>query len=134
MNDKSYDIFFKSEDTLLVYEDDELIFSSIKDGLLPLVEYLDEPETRNRQVTIYDKVTGNAAALLSVIAGCTCVRSPLGSGIAAATLEKHNIEYHFGETVPYIQKPDSEEMCPMEKLSLGKEPDEFYKALIERLR
>ena len=134
MRDTSYDRFLESEDTLRVYESDELIFSSVKDGLLPLVEYLDGPDSRNRQVIIYDKVTGNAAALLSVISGCTCISSPLGSKIAAATLDNNSIEYHFGETVPYIQKPENEEMCPMEKLSLDKEPEEFYKALIDRIR
>jgi hypothetical protein len=81
-----------------------------------------------------DKVTGNAAALLSVLAGCTEIYSPLGSDIAAGTLVKYSIPYHFGETVPYIQRPDSEEMCPMEKLSLEKDPEEFYQALLEIIK
>ena len=78
-----------------------------------------------------DKVTGNAAALLSILAGSTEIHSPLGSEIAAGTLDKYSVTYHFGETVPYIQRPNSEEMCPMEKLSLEKDPEEFYQAFLE---
>lgn len=125
-----YDNFLSSTDTLRVYFDEALLFSSEKDRLIPLVEYLDTSD-RPGNVVIMDKVTGNAAALLSIIAGCTEVYSPLGSEIAAGTLEKYSIPYHFGETVPYIQRPDSEEMCPMEKLSLEKDPEEFYQAFLE---
>ena len=130
MYDILYDNFLSSMDTLRVYSDDNLLFSSEKDGLLPLVEYLDTSD-RSGNLVIMDRVTGNAAALLSVLAGCTEIYSPLGSEIATGTLDRHSITYHFEEIVPYIKKPNSEEMCPMEKLSLEKEPEEFYKAFLE---
>jgi hypothetical protein len=130
MYDTLYDDFLSSTDTLRVYSDENLLFSSEKDRLIPLVEYLKTPD-RPGKVVIMDRVTGNAAALLSILAGCTVIYSPLGSDIAAGTLEKYSITYHFGEIVPYIQRQDSEEMCPMEKLSLEKDPEEFYKAFLE---
>jgi hypothetical protein len=126
--------FLESDDTLRIYQDGDLLFSSDKDRLIPLVEYLDDTNAGNRRVVILDKVTGNAAALLSVLAGCTEVFSPLGSDIAAGTLDKYSIMYHFDDTVPYIRRDDSEEMCPMENLSLGKDPEEFYQALLEKIR
>ena len=125
-----YKEFISSPDTLRVYSCGTLLFFSEKDGLLPLVEYLDTPN-RPDNVVIMDRVTGNAAALLSVIAGSTEIYSPLGSNIATGTLDKYSITYHFGDTVPYIRRPNSEEMCPMEKLSLEKTPEEFYKAFLE---
>jgi hypothetical protein len=130
MNDTLYNDFLSGKDTLRVYSDESLLFSSEKDGILPLIEYLDTSD-RSDNVVIMDKVTGNAAALLSVLAGCTQIYSPLGSEIAAGTLDKYSVAYHFGETVPYIQRPNSEEMCPMEKLSLEKDPEEFYQAFLE---
>ena len=130
MNDTLYNNFLSSTDTLRIYSEENLLFSSKKDRLLPLVEYLDTSD-RPDNVVIMDKVTGNAAALLSILAGCTEIHSPLGSKIAAGTLDKYSITYHFGETVPYIQRPNSEEMCPMEKLSLEKDPEEFYQAFLE---
>jgi hypothetical protein len=130
MYNNLYEDFISSADTLRVYLDEALLFSSEKDGLLPLVEYLGA-STQPDNVVIMDRVTGNAAALLSVLAKSIEIYSPLGSKIAVTTLRKYSITYHFGETVPYIQKPNSQEMCPMEKLSLEKNPEEFYQAFLE---
>jgi len=44
-------------------------------------------------------------------------------------LEQHGIGHHLSQIVPCIQKPDHKGMCPMELLSIGKEPEEFYKLL-----
>ena len=122
--------FRVNEDTLRVYDGDRLVFSSNKDRLLPLLEYLDRFASQYRQVVVFDKIIGNAAALLCVKAGCREVYSPMGSQLAIKTLEKHGIEYHFTEIVPRIQKPDGTDMCPMEKLSIGKESEEFYKVMM----
>jgi hypothetical protein len=130
MFDTLYNDFISSTDTLRVYSDENLLFSSEKARLIPLVEYL-ETSDRPDNVVVIDRVTGNAAALLSILAGSTEIYSPLGSKIAVGTLDKYGITYHFEETVPYIQRPDSEEMCPMEKLSLEKGPEEFYQAFLE---
>ena len=118
-----------SDDTLQVYEDNQLLFASKKDRLLPIVEYIDKFSPCHPQVVIFDKVMGNAAALLAIKADCREVYSPLGSRLAVTTLEKYGIKYRLTETVPCIQKADREEMCPMEKLSLGKEPGEFYEVM-----
>ncbi len=121
--------FLVSDDSLQVYSDDKLLFSSNKDRLLPLLEYIDRLAPYHQQVVIFDKIMGNAAALLSVKAHCQEVYSPLGSQLAIKTLEKYGIKYHLAETVPCIQKPNGEDMCPMEKLSINKEPEEFYEII-----
>jgi len=118
-----------SDDTLRVYKDNQLLFASKKDRLLPIVEYIDNFVPYHPQVVIFDKIMGNAAALLAIKADCREVYSPMGSQFAVKTLDKYGIKYHLSETVPYIQKPDQEEMCPMEKLSLDKEPGEFYEVM-----
>jgi hypothetical protein len=122
--------FLASDDTLQVYKDGELIFSSDEDRLLPLLEYISRFASNQQQVVVFDKIMGNAAALLSVKADCQEVYSPLGSEIAVKTLETYSINYQINEIVPYIRQADSEDMCPMEKLSLDKSPEEFYEAVI----
>ena len=121
--------FLSSGDTLRVYKGDRLLFSSNKDRLLPLLEYIDGFAPQHQQVVIFDIIMGNAAALLSILASCREIYSPLGSQLAVKTLDKYSVRYHITEIVPYIQRPDGEEMCPMERLSLDKEPDEFYEAV-----
>ena len=121
--------FLLSADSLQVYKDSQLLFSSSKDRLLPLLEYIERLAPYHRQVVVFDKVMGNAAALLSVEANCQEVYSPLGSQLAVKTLEKYGIKHHITEIVPYIQQPNREDMCPMEKLSLNKGPEEFYEVI-----
>jgi len=121
--------FLVSADSLQVYKDSQLLFSSSKDRLLPLLEYIERLAPHHRQVVAFDKVMGNAAALLSVEANCQEVYSPLGSQLAVKTLEKYGIKHHITEIVPYIQQPNGEDMCPMEKLSLDKGPEEFYEVI-----
>jgi hypothetical protein len=112
-----------------VYEGYKLIFASTKDRLLPLMEYIGTIAPAHQGIAIMDKIMGNAAALLSIKAGCREVYSPLGSQLALQTLCEYNIEYHLIKVVPYIQNADGSDMCPMEKLSIGKVPEEFYREM-----
>jgi len=120
--------FLTGSDTLQVYKGSKLLFASNKDRLLPLLEYIDR-FAHYHQVVIFDKIMGNAAALLAVKASCREVYSPLGSQLAIKTLDKYHIKYHLTETVPYIQKANGEDMCSMEKLSMNREPEEFYELI-----
>ena len=79
-------------------------------------------------------MVGNAAALLFKKALCRKGYSLLGSEIAVNTLSSYGIEYHFAAIVPYIQNATGEDLCPMEKLSIGKSPDEFYEELRHKAR
>ncbi len=125
--------FIASSDALRVYEKGGLIFVSKKDGLMPLLDYIDESSSSQKPVIVFDRVVGNAAALLLKKLHCDETYSPLGSELAVKTLSSFGIKYHFGEIVPCIQNPDRGDMCPMEKLSINKSPEEFYRALKGRL-
>lgn len=125
--------FLLSGDSLRVYRSRELIFSSAEDRLLPLMTYLQRFGDEESPV-IFDKIVGNAAALLAIKAKCRELFSPFGSQLALDTLEKYRVKYHLGEVVPAIMQPGGKEMCPMEKLSLGQEPEAFYRLMKERLK
>jgi hypothetical protein len=128
-----YRDFLTSDDTLRIYAAGMLAFASQKDRLLPLMDYLAAYGSICQTVTVYDKIMGNAAALLAVKANAVEIYSPLGSELAVKTLEKRGIKYHFDKIVPYIIRDDGKGMCPMEELSLGKTPDEFYKVMKARI-
>ena len=125
--------FLPSDDTLRVYRDKTPVFTSQKDRLLPLMDYIANHSLGSQPVTIFDKIMGNAAALLSVKVNCRDVYSPLGSEIAVETLDRYGIKYHLTKIVPHIRREDGRGMCPMEQLSLNKGPEEFYKELKARL-
>ena len=133
MYTRLFNRFLTGSDTLQVYKGSRLLFASNKDRLLPLLEYIDR-FANYHQVVIFDKIVGNAAALLAVKASCREVYSPLGSQLAIKTLDKYHIKYHLTETVPCIQKPNGEDMCPMEKLSMNREPEEFYELIRDAIK
>ena len=121
--------FLISGDTFRVYKGSKLLFTSNRGGLLPLCEYIKGFVPHHQLVVAFDKIMGNAAALLCVKATFLQIYSPLGSQLAVKTLDKYGIRYHFTKIVLYIQQPHSEEMCPMETLSIDKSPDEFYEIM-----
>ena len=131
---KLFKLFLDSDNALNVYKEEKLIFVSNKDRLLPLIDYIDVFANQHRQVVVFDKLTGNAAALLCIKAHCQEIYSPLGSQLAEKTLDRYGIAYHFNRVVPFIQQANRKDMCPMEKLSIGKGPEEFYKALKDRIK
>ena len=125
--------FLASDDTLRVYEDGTLVYSSKKDRLLPLLDYIAGRGAGGRPVTVFDKIMGNAAALLAIRAGCREVYSPLGSDLAVRTLDAYGVRHHLTRTVPFIIRDDGTDLCPMEQLSIGKGPEDFYLALKARI-
>ena len=132
MHRHSFNQFLISSDTLQVYKDNQLLFASTKARLLPLLEYIDRFAPSHQEVIVFDKIMGNAAVLLCVSAACREVYSPLGSQLAIKTLDEYGIKHYLTEIVPCIQGAGGGGMCPMEKLSLGKRPEEFY-ALIKKM-
>jgi hypothetical protein len=126
---KNFEEFLKSKDTVRVYKGNKLLFTSQKERLLPLLEYAKSFEPCEKEVTVFDCVVGNAAALLLKKIRCSEVFSPLGSEMAIQALNSFGIKYHFNEVVDCIMDDSRQNMCPMEKMSLGKNSEEFYQVL-----
>ena len=126
---KKFDEFVKSKDTVRVYKGDKLLFSSQEERLMPLLAYAARFAPYEKDVTVFDRVVGNAAALLLKKILCSEVFSPLGSEAAIQALNSFGIKYHFSEIVPCIMDDSRQNMCPMEKLSTGKTSEEFYQVM-----
>lgn len=116
MDTALFNDFVASADTFWVYGGDKLLFTSSKDGLKPLLEYGDKIVPHQDEIAIFDRILGNAAALLAVKADCKKAYSPLGSELAIKTLNDYSIKYCFTNIVPYIQNREGQGICPMEKI------------------
>lgn len=119
--------FLLSDDTIRVYRGGRLLFASGKPGLAALLEYVAQATPAEGPVTVFDRVVGNAAALLLELVSCGAVYSPRGSDIAVRTLRQFGIEFHFTEVVPFIKNRAQDGMCPLERRSLDKNPEQFYR-------
>lgn len=125
-NESLFSQFLESEDNLRVYHNGDLVFSSRKDGVAPLVSYVTQFGFNVDGVYVFDRIVGNAAALLLELAGCIEVWSQVGSELAVRTLDARGIRHHFVAVAPCIINRKGDDMCPFEKLSLGKTAEEFY--------
>lgn len=128
---ESFNDFLNGDDTLHIYRSDSLIFTSLRRGILPLLEYAGRFTPHETEVAVYDRVVGNAAALLLRIINCREIFTPVISEPALETLRGFGIACHYTKVVPRIQSRAQDGLCPMETLSLGKDPESFYRACLD---
>ena len=121
-----YRDFLSSGDTLRIYAEGRLVFTSARDRLSAILDYLEKGAGTGPPVTVMDRVVGRAAALLAIRAGCREIYSPLGSRLAEEALDEQGVAHFFDAVVPHIRNAAGTDICPMEKLSLGKNPEQFY--------
>ena len=117
------------EHTLEVFAGETLIFCSDGKWLYPLFELEDFLATANYEpatLTLCDKITGKAAALLVIRLGIRDVRSGIMSKLGIEALEMHGIHYEYGELVDRID-------CATEELLVNEcDPEKAYIMLKKR--
>ena len=124
--------FRSSQDTLRVYDNGKLIFTSTRKRLIPIIDYINAFAPTLNPVFILDRIVGNAAALLLKIANCGEVYAKVGSKLAVSSLCRMDICFTFDKIVPHIINQNGDGTCPMEQLSMGKTPEEFWMLLCSR--
>jgi len=105
------------------------VFHSKKEGIKGLLEFIAKKKKVDKDLIIFDKKVGNAAALLCVYLKVKEVYGVIGSQSAGKTLKKNKIKFYFSKTIPNILNKDETDICPMEKMSLSKTPKEFLNSL-----
>ena len=110
----------------------EIIFRSKKSGVRGLLDFINEQRGGQEGIVIFDKIVGQAVAFLAAYLGAKEVYGGTGSELAAKALEKYKIKFYFQKTVPNILNKDKTDLCPMEKLSIAKTPEEFYNSLKQK--
>ncbi len=106
-----------SENNLMVFREDELIFQSQGRGIAPLIEAIDTVGSENlRGVTTADRVVGKAAALLNLYMGACEVHAGVISSGAKKILSEHGVQYQFLEDTDVVKAKDGVVFCPFEKL------------------
>lgn len=129
---KNFEIFSESPHELEIWSDDKVIFQSDKPSLDGLIEYIDKYNHKFKQPVIFDKKAGRGMALLAMYLNAKIVFANIGSELAQDAFKEAKIDFDFKEIVPNILNKKGDALCPMEQLSLEKQPEEFYKLLKER--
>lgn len=124
---QKFEEFLKSSWGLELWLGNEIIFRSKKSGVRGLLDFINERGEKHESIVIFDKIVGQAVALLAAYLKAKKVYGGTGSELAAKALEKYKIKFYFQKTVPNILNRDKTDLCPMEKLSINKTPEELYR-------
>ncbi len=96
----------KRLNSLEVYYDNKLIFSSRRHWLNPLFEFEDwlkhNPVEDRNLLSVHDAIDGKAAAVLTYRLGIARINSDIMSSLAASYFEKKGVEYHYSKIVDKI--------------------------------
>ncbi len=124
-----------SENNLMIFRGDELVFSSSGRGIAPLIEAIDTVGRENLSgVVTADRVVGKAAALLNLYMGASEVHAGVISGGAKVLLSGHGVQYQFLEDTDVVKAKDGVVFCPFEKLVWDvSDPEEAHALIRARL-
>lgn len=119
--------------SIVVLKDNET-YTSIKRGIAPILELLDNNANLLCEAVVADKVIGKAAALLLIKGKVKFIYADVISEHASKVLKAANVAFQYQQLVPYIINRDKSDMCPMEKRVLEvNDPEDAYDVLHEAL-
>jgi len=119
--------FEQSGLSLYIEKDGQVLFQSEDHMLKPLIQAIKEKNLKG--AVVYDKLVGRGAALLFVYAKIAKVFTLTASKNALTVLKENQIPITTKTVVDNIMNNNGTDICPMEKLSVGKTPSEFFKLL-----
>lgn len=102
--------------SLVVLSADGEVTTYNKKGVRDLIYLLDHEPQRLRGASMADKVTGKAAAGLTVRAGVAQLYADVLSRQAIPLLQAAGIRYSYGTLVDAIVIPVGDDRCPLEQI------------------
>lgn len=102
--------------TCIILKNDKVIYKSNYIGVKPLLVFLDEhisPE-KNDKLILIDKIIGKAALLLAVKCKINKIYTPVISQEALSAAKHYNIEWEASKIVPHIINREGTGKCPIE--------------------
>jgi len=106
-----------SDNNLMVFYEEELVFQSRDRGITPLIEAIDTIGRENLiGVVTADRIVGKAAALLNLYMGATEVHAGIISRGAKKILSEHGVGFEFLEDTDVVKAKDGVIYCIFEKL------------------
>ena len=120
--------------SLMIYQNGELIFESSLKGIRPHLKAIDELGSRLESSLMVDKILGRAAAFLMIYGRAGEAIAAVLSTPGRRVLEKYNLKFSYAEEVPHIKMENGVIYCPFERMVQGiDDPDEAYRAIVEKM-
>lgn len=120
---------FKNQEeySLMIYEGSDLLYSVKDRGIKPLFDIAYKSDIKLQNVTLLDKIIGDAAARICIDKKVSKVYGAVMSEKAYDRLRSNELEVEYGILVPSIKNRTKSGMCPVEQISLKSENIEELK-------
>lgn len=116
--------------TLVIVNSEKIIFESKTQGIMGLLNAIEDLGTKMRRSSIADKIVGRAAALLCTYSRVSAVYAVTMDENGLQILRENNIVCQFEKIVPYILNQKQDSICPFEKLLTNiSDPEEAFEKL-----
>ena len=128
------EILEKTENSLMIYKEGELIFESDLKGIRPHLKAINELGSKLEGTLMVDKILGRAAAFLVIYSKAGEAITMILSTPGKQVLDKYRLKYRYEEEVPHIKLENGEIYCPFERMVQGiDDPVEAYTAIVEKM-
>jgi hypothetical protein len=128
------DILESTGNSLMVYNDEELIFESALGGIRPHLKAIDELGSLLEGTLMVDKILGRAAAFLVIYSKAAEAITNVVSSPGKQVLDAHNLKFSYREEVEHIKMKNGVIYCPFEGMVQGiDDPDEAYRAIVAKM-
>ena len=116
--------------TLVIVNSEKIIFETKAQGIMGLLNAIEDLGTKMRRSSIADKIVGRAAALLCAYSRVSAVYAVTMDENGLQILRDKNIVCQFEKIVPYILNQKQDSICPFEKLLINiSDPEEAFEKL-----
>lgn len=120
--------------SLMIYEGEEVVFTSASKGVRPHLEAIDTLGARLKDTTMVDKIVGRAAALLILYGRTAEVHAGVINPGGRKLIEDAGIRLSFDEEIDHIKTVDGRIYCPFEAMVQGiDDPVQAYRAIVEKM-
>ena len=123
--------FLKKSWSFILIKRGKIIFKSKAERLKPLILCIKKHQKEMQGTIAFDRIIGQAAAILLAYAKVKEVWTPIISQDARKYLKKNKIKVEFKKEVKNIMNQKGDDLCPMEKLS-RKMGDKLIKYLLNQ--
>lgn len=127
MQKYSLDFFSSKGWSFVLIKNEKIIYKSRSRGLKPLIFCLKRHKKQIKEAVVFDKVIGGAGALLLTNTGIKEVWTITASKAALKIFKNNGIKISYKKLVNNILNHNGNDLCPMEKLSKGKNREKFCK-------
>jgi len=132
--DATRDILSKTDYSIVVVKEGNILTKKQGDGIRPILEAIDELRGDMQGSIVGDRILGKASALLCVYSKVNGVYSPQATKTAIAVLIRAGIPGQTEEIIPYIKNKNGDDVCPFEKMLKDIDlPEEAYTILKDKL-